>query len=217
MKRSIWYVAALSALSVAGCWGSTAPQQISQPPSETGEKTVALAELTENQKVQQQVALAARDALFQQLLGRLTMVLTEKGPAAAIQVCKTDAPRLAGEVGQQFGVAIGRTSHRLRNPENAPREWSRPLVEQHVAEPQFVALEDGRLGALLPIRLKPACVLCHGAKDQIPAEVQAALVSHYPEDQATGFKEDDLRGWFWVEVPADAKLPESPATEATTE
>ena len=32
-------------------------------------------------------------------------------------------------------------------------------------------------------------------------ERQAVLAKEYPADQATGFKENDLRGWFWVEVP----------------
>lgn len=213
MTRSVWNLAALAALSMAGCSAGTVPPQAEQPPSEVGVKTLSTAAMTESQQRQQQVALAARDALFQQLLGRLTEVLTDQGPAAAIQVCKDDAPRLAGEVGQQYGVAIGRTSHRLRNPANAPQDWAGPLVEQQVAEPQFVALEDDQLGVLLPIRLKPACLLCHGPREQIASEVKAALVAHYPDDQATGFQEGDLRGWFWVEVPADASLPEDPAVE----
>jgi hypothetical protein len=34
--------------------------------------------------------------------------------------------------------------------------------------------------------------------------VTAAHAAKYPKDQATGFKEGDLRGWFWVEVPPSA-------------
>jgi len=30
------------------------------------------------------------------------------------------------------------------------------------------------------------------------------LAAKYPMDQATGFKEGDLRGWFWIEVPPSA-------------
>jgi hypothetical protein len=33
--------------------------------------------------------------------------------------------------------------------------------------------------------------------------VKEALAEHYPEDQATGFQEGDLRGWFCIEVPAN--------------
>jgi hypothetical protein len=38
----------------------------------------------------------------------------------------------------------------------------------------------------------------------IPDEVKQTLAKEYPDDQATGFEEGDLRGWFWIEVPADA-------------
>jgi len=47
-----------------------------------------------------------------------------------------------------------------------------------------------------------ACVVCHGDPAQIPDAVLAALAARYPDDRATGFAEGDLRGWFWVEVPA---------------
>nr|MCU0872718.1 DUF3365 domain-containing protein [Pirellulaceae bacterium] len=61
--------------------------------------------------------------------------------------------------------------------------------------------------------LKPECMLCHGPKDQILTEVREALATHYPADQATGFQTGDLRGWFWVTVPAGAR---SPGTNAPT-
>ena len=44
-------------------------------------------------------------------------------------------------------------------------------------------------------------------------EVREALATHYPADQATGFQTGDLRGWFWVTVPAGAR---SPGTNAPT-
>jgi hypothetical protein len=163
--------------------------------------------LTTTQQRQQQAALAARDALFEQLVTRLTTVMSDEGPVKAIEVCRADAPRLAGEVGEQYGLKIGRTSYKLRNPENAPRPWARPYVDRGVGEPQFVALPNDRLGALLPIRLKAKCLLCHGPEPDISQEIRSALAEHYPDDQATGFREDDLRGWFWVEVPADVPLP----------
>ncbi len=31
--------------------------------------------------------------------------------------------------------------------------------------------------------------------------VKEVLASGYPRDEATGFAEGDLRGWFWIEVP----------------
>jgi hypothetical protein len=125
--------------------------------------------------------------------------------AAAIAVCQSEAPNIAETVGREQGVRIGRTSDRLRNPRNQPPDWAVSPLANWPAEPVFLAARDGRLGVLLPIRLRPQCQLCHGSPDKISAPVRDALASRYPQDQATGYTEGDLRGWFWVEVPPTAK------------
>jgi hypothetical protein len=182
-------------------------------PPRDGVETLSLDQLDEAQQDQHAIALAARDALFQQLLSELTEAMASSGPASAIEVCSQRAPQIAADVSQQFGVQIGRTSHRLRNPDNVPPEWAQPLVDAQIAEPQLVALGDGRLGTLLPIRLKAQCLMCHGPRDQLLPDVQQALDRTYPKDQATGFQEGDLRGWFWVSVPTDAQIPKEADSE----
>ena len=46
------------------------------------------------------------------------------------------------------------------------------------------------------------CLQCHGKVDDLAPEVRDVLAKNYPQDRATGFAAGDLRGWFWVEVPA---------------
>ncbi len=151
-------------------------------------------------------ALAAKDALFDELSTRLLGAMSNGGPAAAIEVCSKDAPRLAKEVGEAHGVKIGRTSFKLRNPKNTPPDWTAGMVDERVSEPRFVDLKDGTFGAFLPIKLKPQCMTCHGPEEQIDPAIKDALARLYPEDQATGFQVDELRGWFWVEVPAETDV-----------
>lgn len=43
------------------------------------------------------------------------------------------------------------------------------------------------------------CVKCHG--ETIDPEVEAKLKALYPNDQARGFKEGDLRGAFTLSTP----------------
>jgi hypothetical protein len=150
------------------------------------------------------VAAKAKDALFAQLSGRLMEVMQSEGPAAAINVCSEEAATIAEAVGKEYGVAIGRTSFKLRNPANAPRDWVKPFVEKRSDTPQHVQLDDGSLGALFPIHLKVTCLMCHGQPDDILDAVKPRLAERYPDDQATGFELDNLRGWFWVEVPENA-------------
>jgi hypothetical protein len=90
---------------------------------------------------------------------------------------------------------------KLRNPQNQPPAWAQDLFDRSVAEPTFLENKHGEFAALLPIKLQAQCLLCHGSGEQVPANVKNALAQRYPNDQATGFKEGDLRGWFWIEVP----------------
>lgn len=138
-----------------------------------------------------------------QLQGALRAGLAQ-GPVEAISACRVEAPRIAA-ASSHDGVEVGRTSHRLRNPANAPRPWVAPLLEAFVAgeegaEPRAVALPDGRVGYVEPIRLQGVCLTCHGARLAPP--VAARIEALYPEDQAVGFAEGDLRGLFWAEFPA---------------
>ena len=150
---------------------------------------------------QRQAASNARDDLAKRLSTRLVQAMSNGGPAKAIDVCSKEAPRIAKAVGKEHGLKIGRTSFKLRNPENAPPDWAKMLVEKRIAEPTYAALTDGALGAMLPIRVNAQCLACHGPTDRIAADVKAQLAAKYPKDHATGFKDGDLRGWFWVEIP----------------
>ena len=140
------------------------------------------------------------------VLSELTRELTEQGPAGAIQVCHISATSVIYGIGREEGVAAGRTSARLRTPSNAARPWAAPIVARYADGP--VAGVDGfavdlgnRVGIMRPIAHRAVCSPCHGRADQLTPRVRAELKDRYPKDRATGFKDGDLRGWFWVEVP----------------
>lgn len=197
MKTIKTWTVLLATLVFAGCSNQTVQQQASQ---EVPAKP--LASLTEAQKQQRDLAVSAKDKMFQSLLGELVGSIQNNGVAASIEVCKTKAPAVAKSVGKDMQLRIGRTSFQLRSTENQPPAWAESFVSDHVANEVNVSLEDDGLGVLLPIPLKEACIKCHGAADKIDTEVASAIKQHYPEDKATGFAEGDLRGYFWVEVPA---------------
>ncbi len=171
------------------------------PPAETAWKPIDPASMSTAQKEQKDRAMAAKDAMFNQLMGKLKEELGKGGPAAAIAVCQEEAPRIAQQVGTEKAVKIGRTALKLRNPKNQPPAWAKDLIDRSVDAPTFLTNTKGEFAALLPIKLQAQCLVCHGSGEQIPVEVRNALTQRYPNDQATGFKEGDLRGWFWVEIP----------------
>ena len=157
--------------------------------------------LSPEQERQRERALAAKEELFASLFAELAAAMREGGPEAAVEVCSERAPEIARAVGEKRGVEIGRTSWKLRNPDNTPPVWAKLFVAERPERERHAVDHRGRLGTLLPIRLRANCVACHGATDQLAPGVQARLDEFYPTDEATGFAEGDLRGWFWVETP----------------
>lgn len=170
------------------------------------------AALDTEQQAQRDRALAARDAMAQALFARLDAEMRAAGPASAIAVCKEEAPRIAAQTAEKHGVRIGRTSDRLRNPANVAPDWATALLADRPDQPRFAASSNGALGALLPIRLAPNCLACHGGESDIAPSTKDALAAAFPDDHATGFAIGDVRGWFWVEAPAlGVADPQSPA------
>lgn len=157
--------------------------------------------LDERQQAQRDAATAAQQALFGSLFAELSKAMSEVGTEAAIDVCATRAPAIAAEVAAERGVKIGRTSYKLRNPKNTPPVWADLAIDDRPEEPIYFADRSGRLGTLSPIRLAASCLQCHGSSDDITPTTREAISRRYEKDQATGFAEGDLRGWFWVEVP----------------
>lgn len=188
-------------LLVAGCGGPVEEPAATQEPQKAQWEEVLPGLMSETQKAQQELILTATNALASELMGELSAALDEGGPAAGITVCREKAPEVAAEVASMYGVRIGRTSFKLRNPANQPPHWAEAHVAAREEDPTYVEGPEGELGALLPIRLKAECQMCHGPVEQIDDTVMAAIEATYPQDEAVGFTEGDLRGWFWVEVP----------------
>jgi hypothetical protein len=139
------------------------------------------------------------------LVDALTTAVAQ-GPVHAVEFCNTRAPEIGAEL-SGGGVEMGRTSHRLRNPENAPEEWMEPLLVDYAAhpdkrDPRAVRLADGRVGYVEPVYIKPVCLACHG---EVAGELANVLATLYPEDTATGFKDGEFRGMFWLKMPAEVR------------
>jgi hypothetical protein len=186
----------LSSFLMAGCQSQSVDSTVSNA-SDQLPKIVSGSTPSETEKSK---LLAAEDLLFTKLSTRLMEALSTSGPANAIGVCQVEAKSIATEVGKEAGVLIGRTGVRLRNTSNQPPDWAKELVSARTNEPVFAELSNGHAAALLPIKLQPQCLMCHGPKEQLIPEVKEQLTKLYPEDSATGFSEGELRGWFWVEL-----------------
>ncbi|MCC2617923.1 DUF3365 domain-containing protein [Aestuariibacter halophilus] len=132
-----------------------------------------------------------------QLKSELLGAIGKGGLAAAVDVCHQRAPVIARQLSTD-GWLIGRTSHKTRNPDNAPDAWENRVLQDFLQQsPQQwrqATLIDGRFRMMKGIPTGQLCMQCHGRS--IAPEVQQAIARHYPLDQATGFQPGELRGAF---------------------
>lgn len=155
-------------------------------------------------------ARAAVKTMGGALQTKLKEALAADGPIAAVQVCKTVAPEIAKEQSKAAGMTIRRTALKVRNPDNAPDGLERKVLEdfaarlaagadantlEHVEEVTGDGKTIVRYFKAIPTAAAP-CLVCHGSA--VSGELKETIDKLYPSDQATGFKEGDLRGAFSV-------------------
>jgi hypothetical protein len=137
-------------------------------------------------------------------------------PVAAIPTCG-DAAKAAVTREAAGGVKVGRSSTRLRNPENAPPDWVATWLGAQPAEAKsfevegFARIDSTPAGpvarVLKPLGVEAACVTCHGPREELKPEISQALAAKYPADAALGYHMGDLRGALWAETPVQAATP----------
>lgn len=131
------------------------------------------------------------------------------GPTEAIHLCNTKAPGIAAEH-SKGEWNVGRTSLKLRNPDNKPDEWEASVLadfDKRLAageDPKKMEaskLEDGQFHYMKAIPTGGLCLACHG--EQLAEPVKARLAELYPEDKATGYQAGQIRGAFTLTKPVE--------------
>ena len=159
-----------------------------------------------NQHDTQQARLLSK-RLASDLSAELTSAMTAHGPTGGIEACSIKAPQIADEIAAESGWLIGRTSLKVRNPNNSPDEWEQAVLNQfelrHAGKENVNNLEYSErvtvgdktiFRYMKAIPTKGLCLACHGSN--LNDEVANKVNSLYPNDRATGFNLDDIRGAF---------------------
>ncbi len=141
-------------------------------------------------------------AFQQQLLATVKQAMAEGGLGQAVEACQLLAPEIALQH-SQAPWQVGRTALKLRNPDNAPDAWELSVLEQFaqrsaagepLAQLKRDEVVDGEYRYMQAIGTAAACLGCHGP--DIRPELLSLLEQRYPQDQARGFREGELRGAF---------------------
>lgn len=154
----------------------------------------------------------ASSELLKTLGGNLKKHLKSGGPSAALQFCSGNAYALTEKIDESFGadVHVKRVSMKYRNPANAPSKDEEPVLQalhlmnqNGVVPPREVVqdLGNGVYKYYKPLIInKKACLICHGDVQTEHPELYRKIKAVYPDDRATGFHMNDMRGAIVVEI-----------------
>lgn len=174
-----------------------------------GEKeTVQVPALNETQRAAYlEKGKAIAGATFTALSSRLQAALQEGGVPNAIEYCQLNAYPLVDSLSEVHQATIRRTTLKVRNPEDQPTALEREILETYARQdaggekigPMVKALEGQEVAFFAPIRTNAFCLQCHGMPGENLKEEDYALIrQHYPEDQAIGYQDGDLRGMWSI-------------------
>lgn len=144
---------------------------------------------------------------LQSLKSILIKEMQTNGVAASVSVCSDTAQIITNNYGMQHGVYIKRVSFKNRNPNNLPDELETKAIMYFEdlksagklnEATEFFDLSDidGVVSVryLKPIIMQAPCLNCHGNTEAMLPEVKTIISKKYPNDKATGYQIDDLRG-----------------------
>lgn len=137
----------------------------------------------------------------------LVKEMQTNGIVSAVSVCSDTAQVLTNNYGVKKGIYIKRVSFKNRNENNKPNKTEANALkkfEELMAKGElkesteyFTTIEDEGITYIVylkPIMVQAPCLSCHGSLDQIGLEVKDIIKKKYPNDKATGYQLDELRG-----------------------
>lgn len=169
----------------------------------------------ENIEAYKEESRAVIQPYIQKLIAENKKAVSEKGPAAAISVCKDIAPAMSSDISRQTGWKLTRVSLKVRNPLlGTPDPWEQKMLrnfEKRAAKGEKIETMEAAeiikepagkyFRYMKAVALQPGCVTCHGNNDQIPDDVEALLQQDYPHDNATGYAPGQIRGGISIKRP----------------
>jgi hypothetical protein len=146
---------------------------------------------------------------FKALSGQLGAALNQGGVQNAVTYCNIKANPIMDSLSKAHQVTISRVSIRPRNPGNITgakdaeimKDYLKLQSELEPMEPFLETTTEGGVTFYMPITIiSPLCLRCHGKiGTDISQEDYAVIKSLYPNDEATSYTMNELRGMWKVE------------------
>jgi hypothetical protein len=125
-----------------------------------------------------------------------------------VAFCNTQALPITQAMSEKLGMDVSRVSDQPRNPANTANDEELAIIasfKEALALGQQPAPamreHDETVTGYYPIVTNGMCLKCHGVEGvDISSATQAVIDKEYPQDQATGYGERELRGLFVVKM-----------------
>lgn len=150
------------------------------------------------------IALQTKAALGKNLMN----AISTRGTEGALEFCSEKAFLLTDSMSKVLEAKIRRVSDKNRSPLNAAsgdelnyiRDAKAVLVKGEVIKPRMQEKEGKQIG-YYPIVTEAMCLQCHGKPGtDLSAGTMAKLRQLYPNDKATGYGLNELRGIWVIEM-----------------
>lgn len=141
-------------------------------------------------------------AIKESLLKELSSSIKKNGPEKSIEFCHEN-------VGEIYKISdktlaekyeFGRTSLKVRNSKNKPSEWIIKYLKNYQksnsTKSAIHIFDDGKKAYLEPLFVGGLCLQCHG--ENVTPQLIKKIKEYYPNDNATGYKINEFRGFIWV-------------------
>ncbi len=201
MKYSFIFVFLLMALT--GCKDSPnlKPAEGAETEVPAADAEVRKSEVSYQEKGME-YAMATQAALGKALQNKIQ----EAGIQEAIVFCKVEALPITDSLSEKFGVAISRITDKPRNLINTASAEEMKFISNFKSElgtgqpPEPLVVRQGDdTNFYYPILTNTMCLKCHGSPEEdIRPQVLGVIAELYPEDQATGYGNNQFRGLWKV-------------------
>ena len=128
------------------------------------------------------------------------------GSEGALDICNTKAIQITDSMAKELNASIKRVSDKPRNQSNQANDselayiqkWKESNENGESQGPELLEI-DGKIVGYYPIITNQMCIQCHGVPmEDINKATLAKINTLYPNDKATGYKSDEIRGLFVV-------------------
>jgi len=145
----------------------------------------------------QKLAMKTKSTLGKNLMG----TIKKKGTDEALTFCNLKAYSLVDSMATLLNASITRVSDKPRNANNEAIgeelvyiKKAKDLLKNGEKIKAQIKEKDGKMLAYYPIMTNKMCLQCHGeVNTQIKESTMTLINKFYPEDKATGYKENELR------------------------